>query len=402
MCAMWRLYCISLLFLILSGSAGAQLSVDTYTVALYRFDEQAGDSVHDAGPAQLHGSAVGATIVPGAWGNARRFNGSPDRVSVPPYNPAGPFSVEAFVRLDPPTGGEQAYPIVGHGVYEFHLRGYLLRVVTTSDGLSSVVFWANSETGDTTIFLADTRNASPPRYFTGFNEWHHIAGVWTGRTAQVFVDGELWHEVGGDSTTPIAANDALTLIGSDYVPGGLVHLTGVIDEVRISRVSSNRVPMQITPSWNLLAIPAIALDVPVDRFFPSAVSQAFAYTGTFVQRERLSNGIGYWLKFPAGEIVEVAGDSLTADSADVNSGWNIIGSLTVPLPAADVVSIPAGIISSVFYQFSPGTGYSRVDTLHPGGAYWVKTHSPGRVILRAPGANARELVNTPLRLPGEF
>jgi hypothetical protein len=217
----------------------AQYVPDANTLGLWHLDEATGTSVADASAFQNNGITVGTNIVQGKFSKARQFFGN-DHVEVPAINPAGSFTVEAWVRIDPPSGGEQWNPIVDHGAYDFTpKRGYLLTIHTDPDGSTGILFAANEATNaaGNTVFWVNTTNAQPPRLLTDYSVFHHVAGVWDGQVAKVYVDGEVWHEEAGNPNKTVASNSFPTLIGAMYVPGGKLFFRGVIDEVRISNVA---------------------------------------------------------------------------------------------------------------------------------------------------------------------
>jgi len=88
------------------------------------------------------------------------------------------------------------------------------------------------------------------------------------------------------------------------------------------------------------------------------------------------------VKFPAGQGIVVHGDVSRDDTVDVAPGWNLIGALSVPLPAAGVRSLPPGIITSGFFGYGAGGTYAARDTLSPGSGYWVKIGASGKVLLK--------------------
>jgi len=73
------------------------------------------------------------------------------------------------------------------------------------------------------------------------------------------------------------------------------------------------------------------------------------------------------------------------DTINVKTGWNLIGSLTGPVPTWEgVTTVPDSIIESLFYHFN-GSGYVNVDTIKPGRSYWVKIRQNGKIIMKAIG-----------------
>jgi len=65
-----------------------------------------------------------------------------------------------------------------------------------------------------------------------FNQWHHLAAVYDGSTAKIYIDGVLDAQATFDAAILPSGNDTLLAIGDDY-PGRSEFLGGSFDEVRI-------------------------------------------------------------------------------------------------------------------------------------------------------------------------
>ncbi len=145
-----------------------------------------------------------------------------------------------------------------------------------------------------------------------------------------------------------------------------------------------------TTGWNMVSLPLTITDRRSVAAFPTAVSSAFAYDSSqgYVARDTLDYGRGYWLKFPSGQTVSLTGTTRTLDTVRVSAGWNIIGSISEPVPVASIQQLPAGIVMSPFFRYSEG--YGAADTLQPASGYWVKTSAAGRLVFGAlPRANPK-------------
>ncbi len=133
--------------------------------------------------------------------------------------------------------------------------------------------------------------------------------------------------------------------------------------------------------WNLISVPLLVPDFQKNTLYPTSVSSAFGYTGSYVVFDTLQNGMGFWLKFPSTQNVSMTGTYLIRDTLDVQAGWNLVGSVTSPLPASAVLPVPPVVLNSSFYGFSNTSGYVAADTLLPGRAYWVKVSEAGQLAL---------------------
>jgi hypothetical protein len=133
--------------------------------------------------------------------------------------------------------------------------------------------------------------------------------------------------------------------------------------------------------WNMVSVPFIAGDYSKSVLYPTATSEAFSYAGSYTINSVLSNGVGYWLNFGAGQSVHMTGLLRVSDTITVLAGWNLIGSISTPLPVVSVTSLPSGMITSKFFGYKGG--YQIADTIQPGFGYWVKVGQSGTLILSA-------------------
>jgi len=144
------------------------------------------------------------------------------------------------------------------------------------------------------------------------------------------------------------------------------------------------VNIQLAPGWNMVSNPVITANDSVPVLFPTCLGcPVWPPWPIYVDSCRLPHGRGRWLKCPAGGTVSITGIPIALDSIPVAANWNIIGSLSYPVAASTVTSIPPSIIRFPFYGFLQGSGYIRVDTLRPGSSYWVKITQQGWIVLSA-------------------
>jgi hypothetical protein len=137
-------------------------------------------------------------------------------------------------------------------------------------------------------------------------------------------------------------------------------------------------------SWNLVSLPVRVQNDSVTTVFPTAVSKAFVFVpgSGYLERATLQNKSGYWLKLPSVQSVPITGLPIHIDTIYVEPGWNLIGSITDSISTSSIVSIPSGIFSSGFYEYS--NGYSTSNFILPGKGYWVKVNQLGKLILKFP------------------
>ncbi|MFH1194868.1 MAG: M14 family zinc carboxypeptidase [bacterium] len=153
-----------------------------------------------------------------------------------------------------------------------------------------------------------------------------------------------------------------------------------VDDIEIFHYESNILTKNVSvlAGWNIISVPVLADDMMVTTLFPTAVSNAFDYSGSYNQVSELSTGKGYWLKFDTAKEVAISGTS-NSMNINVTSGWNIIGPFHQAINTSSITTIPANIIVSNFFGFDGS--YISATTLEPGKGYWVKTDQAGELVL---------------------
>lgn len=137
--------------------------------------------------------------------------------------------------------------------------------------------------------------------------------------------------------------------------------------------------------WNLLSVPSTPADLHRSYVYPSAVSNAFGYSGSYQTVDPLVNGKGFWLKFNGATQVNYTGAPLASIGIPVNANWNMIGSIGQQVTVAHVV--PSGTtINSPFFGYTGG--YVVSPTIDPGQGYWVKTGTAGTLTISPSAASA--------------
>jgi hypothetical protein len=142
------------------------------------------------------------------------------------------------------------------------------------------------------------------------------------------------------------------------------------------------VHIPILPAWNMVSVPVTVPDLWTNTVFPTTVSAAYASIpgGGYVLRDTLAYGTGYWLKFSGAEVVTLTGGHRLRDTVNVQTGWNLVGSVTSAIASLSVIQVPGGILASGFYKYG-ASGYVPSTTIDPGVAYWVKVSAPGQLIM---------------------
>lgn len=149
--------------------------------------------------------------------------------------------------------------------------------------------------------------------------------------------------------------------------------------------------------WNLISLPFPVSNPAISALFQNAGSLAYAYDDGYLAFNELSSRKGFWLRFNNPDRLTVTGYPVTSDSLQLDSGWNLIGSISESLSAEDVLQRSGEFLSSRFFGYT-SSGYAAATSLEPGRAYWVKASSPGILFLRSPDQFMKSSAPDPLAM----
>lgn len=149
----------------------------------------------------------------------------------------------------------------------------------------------------------------------------------------------------------------------------------------------------VVQGWNMFSSPVVLESDSIQ--WPIQCPFRYVPGGGYQQACHLAQGMGYWLKLPNQSTFCLVGSPVYLDTVAVAEGWNLIGSISVGVPVSSIITIPSGIIQSDFFGYDGG-GYSPVDTIASGRAFWVRVDQPGVIILQDPSlANSPGLARSP-------
>ena len=147
--------------------------------------------------------------------------------------------------------------------------------------------------------------------------------------------------------------------------------TGHVDTT-VTQSDTTTITYHIISGWNMISVSAKVDDPRKATLFPASTTNAFAYNGVYVPKpDTLLTGVGYWLKFASPASDSIRGVRIDAETLQVRTGWNIIGTPSNKVLVSSIVPSPTGIVLSNYYGYNGA--YFVEDTLVPGRAYWVKT-----------------------------
>ncbi len=171
------------------------------------------------------------------------------------------------------------------------------------------------------------------------------------------------------STAPDSTPVHLTFVNNNLsvnVPA----LSGAVMMVK----SPASLTLKLSAGWNMISVPVKSTEYRRSVLYPGATSSAFLYDtlAGYLVEDSLVSGNGYWIKYGRQDSVSVSGYQILAETLSLHAGWNIIGSLSSPLPVSSITSNPAGMSVSRFFGYDDG--YTASDTIMPGKSYWVKVN----------------------------
>ncbi len=154
-----------------------------------------------------------------------------------------------------------------------------------------------------------------------------------------------------------------------------------IDDVLISRADPDTGnAINVPAGWGMASLP-VETTGPLMDVFTGARPNAFRYDLGYRRVDTVSPGVGYWLSYDSSSSPVVSGTLIPADTIQVKTAWNMIGTIGYPIDSSAVRTQPSGIIASSFYSYDPDSGYVPSPSLLPGRAYWVRVSAPGKIIL---------------------
>jgi len=239
---------LSLMFIVLAAltPSTGRGEFDEHTVALWLFNEGKGDTIADKSGNGHDGKITGSLKwVKTPFGSGLEFPGdasgyvvveSTDRLKLER------LTIEARVKVKKPTGKWQG--IICKQRSGCTNRNYGIWVHQSNGTLHAEIGF-----GGGCDFSLDGRTAITD------DNWHYLAFTYDGKSARVYVDGELEGEKPYNKT-PFQSDDPITIgVPNLNNPNGLL---GVIDEARISNVARSEDEIKEAMEKGL----ALLLDVP--------------------------------------------------------------------------------------------------------------------------------------------
>ena len=199
----------------------------TTAVGVWLLNETAGDTAHDSTENGNDGTLESEPkwVPDGKFGNALELDGTDDYVNVPDHKTLDTQLQDAFTIVIWVRGTYR--PNDWHGLVT-KAQGWQVDMCYLLQRNANGVFeFAPFGEAGNTVWTAS--NVQPKD-----GTWYHVAAVYTGEEAQVYVDGVL--SATRVFSADIADTNAPVVIGTNY-PTGIQPINGIIDEVAIFSVA---------------------------------------------------------------------------------------------------------------------------------------------------------------------
>ena len=160
----------------------------------------------------------------------------------------------------------------------------------------------------------------------------------------------------------------------------LIFYPEILEPEPQSILNSSTVTIQLNVGWNMISIPLIVDD------YASITSLTTQPIYTYENQYKNVNnilvcGLGYWILVDNKSTVTISGNSLEEIDISLNSGWNMIGTLSRNSVIIDTGSI-LSINTSIFYWDNEQYNEGNSSNIIPGYAYWLLSNSVGTIKLR--------------------
>ena len=144
-------------------------------------------------------------------------------------------------------------------------------------------------------------------------------------------------------------------------------------------------PISITvghnTGWNLVGLPVITGASNYQEIFPESIlGTLYFFDGGYISGTDLTNGEGYWLRFPNEDFSIITGIPIYDLMINLNYGWNLISGISTNLDISEILDPDGIIIPGALYSFNSG-GYFNPGTLEPGNGYWIRANISGTITI---------------------
>ncbi len=147
--------------------------------------------------------------------------------------------------------------------------------------------------------------------------------------------------------------------------------------------------LTLSEGWNMASCPGDPVISDVATLVKDTPVLPYVYTWnsdtqTYDQADTLQFGLCYWFAATQNTQLAIQYQPRAIAIYQVEEGWNMIGSVSGNVPVSSLTSNPASVVLPYVYGWNAATGtYDIVDTIVPGGGYWVAVTADAELTLNS-------------------
>jgi hypothetical protein len=184
---------------------------------------------------------------------------------------------------------------------------------------------------------------------------------------------------GGILWKPMESGVHETLYGVSIARSGVglaVGTGGVVLRKALASENPRTVTYQAFAGWNLVSVPVERTIWEADSVFAHKSGSAFKYDesiGDYRVVSALAKGEGYWVYYDSSRAEPITGSPVFNWSRSARrGGWVLIGSLSDPVPANTITTLPSGLLQAGPFRYNQILGDYEIPTeLMPSDGHWV-------------------------------
>ncbi len=126
------------------------------------------------------------------------------------------------------------------------------------------------------------------------------------------------------------------------------------------------------PEWQLISLPLYCETFNIESLFPQVCDWLTLDTENllFVKDDKTDSISGFWVKPEQAGSLIVPGVPIHTYSIQCETGWNLLGSVSEPVPVSQIQVEPAGAVADIWAWDPVRFAYTFTDVIEPGKAYW--------------------------------
>ncbi len=201
---------------------------------------------------------------------------------------------------------------------------------------------------------------------------------WSSRLAAQSFNGQVLLRDGAGGTIDMKTSDHVIVSDPSIFSYQLIAMEPKLPESWIAQ-------------WRLVSLPVWQGTGDYRTIFPSAAQSPYAFIPGigYEANDIMTTGKGYWLKHRRGmDPPLINPGDYRRDTIEISEGWNLVPASSRSLLTSGMTTIPPGILAGPFFGY--GKGYSVVNALQPGNAYWVAASRDGSLLLTGSGTENPE------------